>query len=181
MQPTVWWQLPVGGHAVARGGRRQGTAAAATATRARPTASRRSSSTSRATARSTRPGSAKQLNAGNRANPTFQGNLGAGASSPQNPFVTAGIIAGPGKKTAGPSMSGTASAGPSATLGTSTMTAEADDLANGGSKNWRDAEPAADDHGGRGGFGGWAVLVLFAVIVTPLAVRGVVRYFKGTS
>lgn len=125
---------------------------------------------------------AKQLNAGNCTNPTFQGNLGAGASSPPDPFITAGIIDGPGnKKAAGSSKSATASAGPSATLGTSTMTAEADDLANGGSRNWREAAPAAYDHGGPGGFGGWAVLVLFAVIVTPLAVRGVVRHFKGTA
>ncbi len=104
-----------------------------------------------------------------------------GNPAKQDPFVTAGIIDGPAKKSAGPSKSATAPAGPSATLGTSTMTAEADDLANGGSKNWREAEPAAYDHGGLGGFGGWAVLVLFAVIVTPLAVRGVVRYFKGTA
>jgi len=61
------------------------------------------------------------------------------------------------------------------------MTADAaEDLANGGSKNWREADPAAYDHGGIGGFGGWAVLLLFVVILTPLAVRGVVRYFRGT-
>ncbi|MEV5716912.1 substrate-binding domain-containing protein [Amycolatopsis mediterranei] len=128
---------------------------------------------------------AKQLNAGNCANPTFHGGLGAGAGSPQDPLVAAGIIDGPGKKAGTATSTGPAGAGPttgpSTTLGTSTMTAKADELANGGSKDWREADPAAYDHGGIGGFGGWAVLLLFAVIVTPLAVRGVIRHIKGTQ
>lgn len=124
---------------------------------------------------------AKQLNAGNCANPTFHGSLGQGASSPEDPFVTAGIINKQGKSSSstGPSTSGPAA--PSSNAGTATMTANsAEDLANGGSKNWRDADPAAYDRGGIGGFGGWAVLLLFGVIVAPLAVRGVVRYFRKT-
>ncbi len=67
--------------------------------------------------------------------------VGAWFGDPQDPFVTAGIIERPGKKSAAPSKSGTTSAAPSATLSTSTMTAEADDLANGGSQNWREADP----------------------------------------
>ncbi|MCR6487362.1 substrate-binding domain-containing protein [Amycolatopsis sp. OK19-0408] len=120
---------------------------------------------------------AKQLNAGNCANPTFHGGLGAGAASPPDPFEKLGGVA---KLTGnGPSGAAGPTTGPSSSAGTATATASPeDDLANGGSKNWRDAAPAAYDHGGDAGFGGWAVLVLAAAIVAPLVVRGVLRRLR---
>jgi len=125
---------------------------------------------------------AKQLNAGNCGNPTFHGSLGAGATSPPDPLVTAGIIAPDGKPkagTAGPKASAGPSAGPAAGDKTATATANPDEeSAGGGSKNWREAAPASYDEGGFGGFGGWAALVLFVAIVTPLVVRGVVRKLR---
>jgi phosphate transport system substrate-binding protein len=58
--------------------------------------------------------------------------------------------------------------------------ASADELlSNGGSKNWRTAEPAAFDGAGLGGFGTWAALVLFIAIATPLAIRGILRKIRG--
>ncbi|MFE5501715.1 substrate-binding domain-containing protein [Amycolatopsis japonica] len=126
---------------------------------------------------------AKQLNAGNCGNPTFHGSLGAGAASPPDPLVTAGIIAPDGKPkaaTSGPKSSVGPAAGPSVGDKTATATANADEeSAGGGSKNWREAAPASYDEGGFGGFGGWAALVLFVAIVTPLVVRGVVRKVRG--
>lgn len=117
----------------------------------------------------------KQLNAGNCANPTFHGGLGAGATSPPDPFEKLGGV---GKLT-GNTGGGipTATSGPSSSAGTATATASPEeDLANGGSKDWRDAAPAAYDHGGgTPGFGGWATLVLAVVIIAPLVVRGVLR------
>ncbi|RSM38849.1 phosphate ABC transporter substrate-binding protein [Amycolatopsis balhimycina DSM 5908] len=119
----------------------------------------------------------KQLNAGNCANPTFHGGLGAGAGSPPDPFEQLGGV----KKLTGNTGGGppAATSGPSSSAGTATATATPEeDLANGGSKNWRDAAPAAYDHGADGGFGGWAVLVLAVVIVAPLVARGVVRRLR---
>ncbi|MFJ8916926.1 substrate-binding domain-containing protein [Amycolatopsis sp. NPDC102389] len=124
----------------------------------------------------------KQLNAGNCGNPTFHGSLGAGATSPADPLVAAGIINPDGKPkagTSGPKTSAGPSAGPAAGDKTATATASPDEeSAGGGSKNWREAAPAAYDEGGFGGFGGWAALVLFVAIVTPLGVRGVIRKLR---
>jgi phosphate transport system substrate-binding protein len=132
---------------------------------------------------------AKTLNAGNCNNPTFHGGLGAGASSPQDPFVRLGGVdkltkGGTGTSNKNPagvpsqSSAATSAAGPSA--GSATMTAAADELlANGGSKNWRTAQPAAYDGGGLGGFGPWAALVFFGAILAPLAVRGIASKFRG--
>jgi phosphate transport system substrate-binding protein len=121
---------------------------------------------------------AKQLNAANCANPTFHGGLGSGATSPPDPFEKLGGVAKLTGNTGGGSP--TATSGPSSSApGTATATASPEeDLANGGSKNWRDAAPAAYDHGTDGGFGGWAVLVLAVVIVAPLVVRGVLRRLR---
>jgi phosphate transport system substrate-binding protein len=121
---------------------------------------------------------AKQLTAANCNNPTFHGGLGAGATSPPDPFEQLGGV---GKLT-GNTTKNTAPAASSSGAGTATMTASPDDqLANGGSKDWQDPDPAAYDHGDGGpGFGGWATLVLFAVIAAPLLVRGLVRKLRGT-
>ena len=125
---------------------------------------------------------AKQLNAGNCANPTFHGGLGAGASSPPDPFEKLGGVdkltgAGDGN----PSATTGPVSGPASESAPASASTDADaDLANGGSKNWRDAEPAAYGENAPGGFGGWAALVLFAAIVTPLAVRGLIRKIKGS-
>jgi phosphate transport system substrate-binding protein len=60
------------------------------------------------------------------------------------------------------------------------MVASSDEqLANGGSKDWRAAEPATFDGGGLGGFGIWAALVVFVAIVAPLAMRGILRRIRG--
>ncbi|MEU3624426.1 phosphate ABC transporter substrate-binding protein [Amycolatopsis coloradensis] len=128
---------------------------------------------------------AKQLNPGNCGNPTFHGSLGAGAASPPDPLVTAGIITPNGKPASGPGAtagpSAAPSAGPASGDKTSTTAAGPDEeSAGGGSKNWREAAPAAYDEGGFGGFGGWAALVLFVAIVAPLVVRGVIRKVRGT-
>ncbi len=127
---------------------------------------------------------AKQLSAGNCGNPTFRGSLGAGAASPPDPLVTAGILTPDGKPKAGPGATAGPSAAPSAgpAGGDKTATAAAtpdEDSAGGGSKNWKEASPAAYDEGGFGGFGGWAALVLFVAIVAPLAIRGVIRKLRG--
>ncbi|MFD9965487.1 substrate-binding domain-containing protein [Amycolatopsis sp. NPDC058986] len=121
---------------------------------------------------------AKQLNAGNCANPTFHGSLGAGASSPPDPFEKLGGVDKLTKGTAKASGTATADSGPS-NAGTATATADPDtELANGGSKNWREADPAAYEHGGIGGFGGWAALVLLTAIAAPLVIRGVLARIK---
>ncbi len=121
---------------------------------------------------------AKQLNAANCANPTFHGNLGAGAGSPPDPFEQLGGVA----KLTGNGPGGTVApaTGPSSSAGTATATATPEEeLANGGSKNWRDADPAAYQHGADSpGFGGWAALVLLVVILAPLAARGVLRRLR---
>ncbi len=118
----------------------------------------------------------KQLNAGNCRNPTFGGGLGAGATSPPDPFEKIGGVKNLTNPTGGPGQP----AGPSSSAGTATATATPqDELANGGSTDWRDAAPAAYDHGGDGpGLGGWAVLVLLAAILAPLLVRGVLRRLR---
>nr|WP_040406466.1 substrate-binding domain-containing protein [Amycolatopsis nigrescens] len=120
---------------------------------------------------------AKQLNPGNCANPTFHGSLGAGSESPPDPFAALGGV---DKLTSGGAgdTDGT-STGPAAPdAGQVTADAGADDLANGGSKNWREAEPASYRGAGLGGFGGWAALVLFAAIVAPLLIRSFGRVIK---
>ncbi|WP_328611146.1 substrate-binding domain-containing protein [Amycolatopsis sp. NBC_00345] len=122
---------------------------------------------------------AKQLNAGNCGNPTFHGGLGAGATAPQDPFagmggvdaLTHGGTGGSARTSAG---GPGASTGPHASAGPSSSAAEATD-ANGGSTDWRNAEPTSYQGGGLGGFGAWAALVLFAAICTPLLVRGLRR------
>ncbi|WP_033289205.1 substrate-binding domain-containing protein [Amycolatopsis jejuensis] len=130
---------------------------------------------------------AKQLNAGNCGNPTFSGSLGAGAAAPQDPFVAMGGVdalthggtgGGPKAGTDGPktSNSAQASTGPDA----SSTSADASE-ANGGSRDWRNAEPAAYEGSGFGGFGAWAALVLFAAICVPLLVRGIVRRLRRTG
>jgi phosphate transport system substrate-binding protein len=126
---------------------------------------------------------AKQLDPGNCANPTFHGGLGAGAASPPDPFASLGGVdklthGGTGSSSTKPS--GPAGAGPTSTTGTATTSADPNaDLANGGSKNWRDAAPQAYTGSGISGFGGWAALVVFAAIVTPLLVRGIIRKLRG--
>ncbi|MFB9930595.1 substrate-binding domain-containing protein [Amycolatopsis halotolerans] len=131
----------------------------------------------------------KQLNADNCANPTFHGGLGAGATAPQDPFVGMGgvdALTHPGnggdpkaKAKAGskPSAGAQASAGPGASSSAGPDASEA----NGGSKDWRNAEPAAYQGGGFGGFGAWAALVLFAAICVPLVVRGLIRRLRRTG
>ncbi|MER6671464.1 phosphate ABC transporter substrate-binding protein, partial [Amycolatopsis japonica] len=95
-----------------------------------------------------------------------------------------GIIAPNGKPAAGPGAGGPSKpagpgTGPATGDKTATATANPDEeSAGGGSKNWREAAPAAYDEGGFGGFGGWAALVLFVAIVTPLVVRGVIRKLR---
>lgn len=128
----------------------------------------------------------KQLNAGNCRNPTFHGSLGEGAASPPDPLVAAGILnpngkpaAGPGA--AGPNTSAGPSTGPSADKTTTATAGPDDESAGGGSKNWREASPAAYDDGGLGGFGGWAALVLFVAIVAPLVIRGAIRKVRGSQ
>ncbi|WP_410658730.1 substrate-binding domain-containing protein [Amycolatopsis sp. lyj-112] len=129
---------------------------------------------------------AKQLSAGNCGNPTFHGSLGEGATSPPDPLVTAGILNPDGKPASGPGAGGpSTSAGPSTGPSTgdkiTTATAGPDEeSAGGGSKNWREASPAAYDDGGLSGFGGWAALVLFVAIVAPLVIRGVIRKVRGS-
>ncbi|MEC3979209.1 substrate-binding domain-containing protein [Amycolatopsis sp. H20-H5] len=127
---------------------------------------------------------AKQLTPDNCANPTFHGSLGAGAASPADPFEKLGGVAAltnGGKGGDAAKTSAAPTTGPSSSAGTATVQAKPDeDLANGGSKDWREADPAAYDGGGIGGFGGWAALVLFAAIVTPLVVRGAIRKIRGT-
>ncbi|WP_326835425.1 substrate-binding domain-containing protein [Amycolatopsis rhabdoformis] len=125
---------------------------------------------------------AKQLNAGNCDNPTFHASLGAGSTAPKDPFEdlggvdalthggtgggpTSGPSSGPNAPTTGPSSAG---AGPSADSPDATD-------ANGGSTDWRNAEPASYQGSGFGGFGAWAALVLFAAICLPLLIRGLVR------
>jgi phosphate transport system substrate-binding protein len=135
---------------------------------------------------------AKTPNAGNCNNPTFHGGLGAGASSPQDPFVKLGGVdkltkgwtgTSNGNPAGAPAQSSAATSSAGPTGSSATMTAAAAELlANGGSKkNWRSAQPAAYDGGGLGGFGPWAALVVFVSIVAPLAVRGIVRRFRGRS
>jgi phosphate transport system substrate-binding protein len=122
---------------------------------------------------------AKQLNAGNCGNPTFHGGLGAGATAPQDPFagmggvdaLTHGGTGGSARTSAG---GPAASTGPHASAGPSSSAAEATD-ANGGSTDWRNAEPTSYQGSGLGGFGAWAALVLFAAICTPLLLRGLRR------
>jgi phosphate transport system substrate-binding protein len=142
----------------------------------------------------------KTLNAGNCNNPTFHGGLGAGAASPPDPFIaiggvdkltTGGTGGAPGASRApaagAPSLSQTGGApgAPTSATGTNagsaTAVASPDELllANGGSKNWRTAEPAAFDGAGLGGFGTWAALVLFIAIATPLAIRGIIRRIRS--
>jgi phosphate transport system substrate-binding protein len=122
---------------------------------------------------------AKQLNAGNCNNPTYHGGLGAGANSPVDPFDKLGGVDKLTKGgTGGPAGSGAqtgASSSPAApNAGSVTEPPSAKkDLANGGTTDWRSAEPAAYDGGGLGGLGAWAALVLFVAIVAPLAIRGV--------
>ncbi|GAA1968380.1 substrate-binding domain-containing protein [Amycolatopsis minnesotensis] len=125
----------------------------------------------------------KQLNAGNCANPTFHGGLGAGSSSPPDPFIALGGVdkltkGGNGGESKKDTTGGPAASSSSQNAGVATASATGDndeDLANGGSKDWRAAEPAAYDSGGFGGFGAWAALVLFVAIITPLVVRGIAR------
>ncbi|GAB3567826.1 substrate-binding domain-containing protein [Amycolatopsis endophytica] len=129
----------------------------------------------------------KQLSAGNCSNPTFHGSLGAGATAPEDPFVALGGVdaltnGGTGNGTAGPGTNGPEGAGtggPSdanATPGTEIAAEES--LANGGSTDWRNAEPAAYENGGFGGFGAWAALVLLVAIAAPLLLRGALRGFR---
>jgi phosphate transport system substrate-binding protein len=121
---------------------------------------------------------AKQLNAGNCANPTFHGSLGAGATAPQDPFagmggvnaLTHGGSGGVKSSANGPG----ASTGPQTSAGPSSSAPGATD-ANGGSTDWRNAEPTAYQGSGFGSFGAWAALVLFAAICTPLLLRGIRR------
>jgi phosphate transport system substrate-binding protein len=147
-----------------------------------------------------------QLNPGNCANPTFHGSLGAGAVAPPDPFAALGGVDKlthgtrgnangqpvpgqngqpvpgqngqpvPGQN--GQPVPGQNGADGSATAAPSTVVNPDETLANGGSKNWRNAEPAAFTNGGFGGFGLWAALVLFAAIVAPLALRGVLRMIR---
>ncbi len=128
-------------------------------------------------------GAPKQLNKDNCSNPTFRGSLGDGATSPPDPFVQAGINpdgkpenTGPG--TSNPNASAGPGTGPSSDKISTAVAGPDDESANGGSKNWREASPAAYGNGGLGGFGGWAALVLFVAIVAPLAVRGVLRKLR---
>jgi phosphate transport system substrate-binding protein len=139
-----------------------------------------------------------QLNAGNCANPTFHGTLGAGAVAPPDPFAALGGV---DKLTHGtrlnansqpvpgqngqpvPGQNGQPAPGQngadgSATAAPSSVVNPDETLANGGSRNWRNAEPAAYTNGGFGGFGLWAALVLVAAIIAPLATRGVLRMIR---
>jgi phosphate transport system substrate-binding protein len=129
---------------------------------------------------------AKHLTAANCNNPTFHGSLGAGAASPEDPFVKLGGVDkltkggtgnSAGNAAGNPSQTGPATTGPD--TGSASATTSADDgLANDGTKAWRGAEAAAYDGGGLGGFGGWPALVLFIAIVAPLLIRGVVRRIR---
>ncbi|WP_246257923.1 PstS family phosphate ABC transporter substrate-binding protein [Amycolatopsis anabasis] len=124
----------------------------------------------------------KQLTPANCANPTFHGSLGAGSESPPDPFAAMGGVdkltkGGTGDANTPADSSGTETAAQNA--GQASADAGEEDLANGGSKNWRNAEPAAYQGNSLGGFGAWAALVLFAAIVLPLVVRGVIRKLRG--
>jgi phosphate transport system substrate-binding protein len=145
-----------------------------------------------------------QLNAGNCANPTFHGSLGAGAVAPPDPFAALGGVdklthgtnpnangqSAPGQPTPGQpvpgqngqSVPGQTDANGSATAAVLSTAVNPDQtLANGGSTNWRNAEPTAYNNGGFGGFGLWAALVLFAAIGAPLLIRGLIRKFRRTG
>jgi len=132
-------------------------------------------------------GAPKQLNPDNCANPTFHGGLGSGATAPQDPFVgmggvdalTHGGTGGNGKagKTDPKAATGPQSSGPAASSSAAADTAATDD-ANGGSHDWRKAEPAAYQDGNFSTFGPWAALVLFAAICIPLLARGIIRKIR---
>ncbi|MFD2416358.1 substrate-binding domain-containing protein [Amycolatopsis pigmentata] len=121
---------------------------------------------------------ARQLNPGNCSNPTFHGSLGAGATSPPDPFEALGGVKALTHGGAGgnrPSAQAGAGGPSGATGGPSAADAS---LANGGSADWRDAEPAAYDRDGFGTFGPIAALVLAVTLLLPLLVRAVLRRLR---
>ncbi|RZQ59686.1 PstS family phosphate ABC transporter substrate-binding protein [Amycolatopsis suaedae] len=124
---------------------------------------------------------ATQLNAGNCNNPTFHGSLGAGASSPPDPFEAMGGVDKLTKGGQGPATNGPATSQQAAATNGPGAGEDAEDLANGGSKDWRNAEPAAYGEGAFGEFGAWAAGVLLVVIVTPLVARGLFRRFRRSA
>jgi phosphate transport system substrate-binding protein len=121
---------------------------------------------------------AKQLNAGNCNNPTYQGGLGAGANSPVDPFAKLGGVdkltkGGTGGPAAGAQAHASSSSAVPIAGSVTTPPSANQELTNGGTTAWRSAEPALYDGGRLGGFGAWAALALFVAIVAPLVIRGV--------
>lgn len=103
----------------------------------------------------------KQLTKDNCANPTFTGDYSGGHQAPPNPADQ--VAKNKGNDDTGPNDKDKADAGQNA----GQANASDDNLANGGSKNGRNAEPAAYVGGGFGGFGALAALVLFVAIDHP--------------
>ncbi|MGW4489710.1 hypothetical protein ACWEOE_38485 [Amycolatopsis sp. NPDC004368] len=127
---------------------------------------------------------AKQLNAGNCDNPTFKGSLGSGSTAPKDPFVDLGGVdalthggsgGGPNDNHTGGASNAPTTTSSSAAGGSPSSESPDATEANGGSGDWRNAEPTSYQGSGFGGFGAWAALVLFAAICLPLLIRGVVR------
>lgn len=118
---------------------------------------------------------AEHLTAANCANPTFRGSLGAGASSPSDPFASlpGGVAAATNGKAKGPSASKSATAGTG--LG---------GLNNYGNGRQQNAKPVSFSGPNVRGLGWLPALALLAIIVVPpaaLAVRRWIRRFRGRA
>jgi phosphate transport system substrate-binding protein len=114
---------------------------------------------------------ARRLNAGNCANPTFRGSLGAGAQSPPDPF--ADLPGGVAGATNGGRGSG-ASAGPSASAGANGLGTVA-----GGSGQQQNTRPVGFNGPSVPGLGVLPALVLLAALVIPPTVMVVNRWIRA--
>jgi phosphate transport system substrate-binding protein len=129
-------------------------------------------------------GSPEQLSAGNCANPTFSGSLGAGSSSPGDPLANVASLSGDGGQAAAASNGDTAAAaaastGPAAASAGAGKSGSAIKSAGGGSTDYRDARPVAYTRPGLPGTTSTLLLVFLAVVAIPPLIAGFMRRRKA--
>jgi phosphate transport system substrate-binding protein len=122
---------------------------------------------------------AEQLNAGNCANPTFSGSLGADSQSPGDPLSNVASLGGTSGSDAAAQAASTA--GPTADNAAAAAAASSGKAgsgvksANGGSKTYRNIAPVVYTHQGIPTNSPWPLIAFLAVLALPPVVVGIRR------